>query len=58
MNLDVDNAETFSADVDFDETGVDCLVELSEAGYETDGTCTGSTNGEKHRQTSVTGYET
>ena len=31
MNLDVDNAETLSADVDFDETGVDCLVELSEA---------------------------
>ena len=41
MDFDVDPTQRLGADVDLDEAGVDCLVELSEAGYKTDGTYTG-----------------
>jgi hypothetical protein len=38
LDFDVNNAEGFGADVDLNKTRVDRLVELSEAGYKTDGT--------------------
>ena len=38
LDFDVDPTQRLGADVDLDETGVDRLVELSEAGYEADGT--------------------
>ena len=39
LDLDVDDAEGLGANVDLHETGVDRLVELSEARDESDGAC-------------------
>ncbi len=39
LNLDIDNLEGLCAAVDLDETRIDSLVEVTEAGDETDGTC-------------------
>jgi len=36
LNLDVDDAQRFSADIDLNQTGVDRLVELSKARHKTD----------------------